>query len=43
MGEIADAMLEGLLCSVCGVYLDGEEPGYPRTCIGCGGTVDDGD
>ena len=35
MGEIADAMLSGLFCSVCGEYMDGDEPGYPRPCAGC--------
>ena len=36
MGEIADWILEGGACQVCGVHLDdGEEPGYPRTCVGC--------
>jgi hypothetical protein len=32
MGEIADMMLEGVLCETCGVYLDGEAPGHPRYC-----------
>ena len=36
MGEIADAMLNGETCSVCGVMLDGPT-GYPRQCAGCGG------
>lgn len=35
MGEMADMMINGLLCHICGVYLDGEEPGYPRYCSGC--------
>ncbi len=34
MGEIADAMLEGEMCQVCGVYFD-EPFGYPCTCEGC--------
>ena len=34
MGEIADMMLEGVLCQICGVYL-GEGDGYPMTCPGC--------
>lgn len=34
MGDIADAMLDGILCEICGVYL-GEEVGYPRRCEGC--------
>lgn len=37
MGEIADAMLNGLFCEGCGEILDGEETGYPRRCTGCGG------
>jgi hypothetical protein len=43
MGEIADMMLEGVLCQECGVYIDDEECGwagacgYPRYCPGCGG------
>lgn len=32
MGEIAEAMLEGLFCGTCGAMLDGDEPGYPRYC-----------
>lgn len=32
MGEIADSMINGLLCCMCGVVLDGEEPGFPRYC-----------
>jgi len=35
MGEIADMMLSGLLCTQCGVYIDYEEPGYPRLCGDC--------
>lgn len=34
MGEIADAMIEGVLCQVCGEYL-GEGDGFPVTCPGC--------
>jgi len=36
MGEIADMMLEGILCSQCGVALDVEdEVGYPVECSDC--------
>lgn len=35
MGEIADSMVNGFLCEMCGVYLDGEEPGHPRQCEDC--------
>jgi hypothetical protein len=32
MGEIADAMINGEDCEMCGVFLDGQSPGYPRYC-----------
>lgn len=36
MGEIADMMLDGTLCCVCGVYLDNEdESESPQWCSGC--------
>lgn len=35
MGEIAEMMLEGLLCQCCGGVIDHEEVGYPRTCYAC--------
>lgn len=36
MGEIADAILEGDFCQVCGVvFEDNESPGHPRTCPDC--------
>jgi len=35
MGDIADAMINGLFCQYCGCLIDGDEPGYPRDC-GCG-------
>ena len=34
MGEISDAVLDGELCRFCGVYLDGQAPGYARSCGG---------
>ena len=34
MGEIADMMLEGILCQQCGVYMEGDA-GFPRTCASC--------
>lgn len=38
MGDIADLMLEGEICQVCGVELDdGNAGGFPRTCAGCQG------
>ncbi|MEY5098688.1 MAG: hypothetical protein RJA36_1407 [Pseudomonadota bacterium] len=38
MGEIADMMLEGILCQECGDVIDVESddsPGHPVTCDGC--------
>jgi hypothetical protein len=35
MGEIADAMLNGEMCEWCGIYLEGEPPGYPQLCSDC--------
>lgn len=35
MAEHADMMINGLLCQQCGVFIDGLEPGFPRTCGGC--------
>jgi hypothetical protein len=38
MGEIAEGMLDGTFCQVCGVWMgDFDAPGYPRSCAGCGG------
>jgi hypothetical protein len=34
MGEMADYMINGDDCQVCGEYM-GEGDGYPRTCAGC--------
>ena len=34
MGDIADMMLEGVLCQGCGVYL-GDGDGFPIFCSGC--------
>jgi len=34
MGEIAEMMLEGVLCEGCGEYL-GDGDGYPVRCSGC--------
>jgi len=42
MGEIADAIVDGEMCQVCGVFLAGEPAGYPRSCRGCGGDADEG-
>lgn len=35
MGEAADMLLDGTCCEQCGVFLDGDSPGYPRLCGGC--------
>lgn len=35
MGEVAEMMIEGLLCEQCGEFLDGDEAGYARKCDGC--------
>lgn len=43
MGDVAEMMLEGLLCEVCGELIDGDEPGYPRRCAGCCDESDDED
>lgn len=32
MGEIADAMIGGEMCNMCGVYLAGEPTGFPSFC-----------
>lgn len=34
MGEIADMMLEGISCTICGVLLDDGKP-YPHPCPAC--------
>ena len=35
MGEIAEAVLEGVLCEQCGEYLGEDGPGHPRLCTAC--------
>src|SRR5882757_866917 len=40
VGEIAEMMLEGILCEGCGELMDDmvddtTSPGYPRRCAGC--------
>ena len=35
MGDIAEMMLDGLLCESCGVVIDGLAPGYSRECGVC--------
>ena len=41
MGDIADLMLNGDLCEVCGVVLEGQ--GYPQLCAGCAATEEGAD
>lgn len=36
--SIAEGMLDGTLCQVCGCFL-GAGDGYPATCAGCGGNA----
>jgi len=36
MGDIADMMIEGILCECCGEYI-GNSVGYPRKCSYCMG------
>lgn len=36
MGEIAEMIIEGILCEECGVFI-GDEVGYTRKCNNCGG------
>lgn len=43
MGEIADDILEGACCQVCGEYVEGEPYGFPFTCSGCEADEDDDD
>lgn len=35
MGQVADDIIAGLLCEQCGSYIDGDMPGYPRSCDDC--------
>ena len=35
MGDVAEMILDGFLCQVCGCLIDGEELGYPRECEDC--------
>lgn len=32
---MVEDILDGLFCEVCGAFIDGEAPGYPRKCEGC--------
>lgn len=35
MGNVADGIIDGLFCEVCAIFIDGDEPGYPRKCEEC--------
>ncbi len=35
MGEMADYLINGDDCQICGVPFDTPGDGYPRTCEGC--------
>jgi len=35
MGDVTDAILEGVLCEQCGVYIDSPAGGFPRKCDDC--------
>ena len=37
MGDVLrfELMLDGLLCQICGGFLDGGAPGHPRWCEEC--------
>lgn len=36
MSQTVDDMLSGLICQVCGTFMDDfEAPGYPRICEDC--------
>lgn len=37
MGEMADLIIDGDVCQVCGCNFEDSGAGYPRTCTGCGG------
>jgi len=32
MGQAADLILEGIVCKDCGEFIDGDSPGFPRSC-----------
>jgi len=38
MGDVADMIIEGVLCEQCGGYI-GDEVGYPRKCSSCEGPL----
>lgn len=35
MGDAAELILEGYICQQCSELIDGDDPGYPRSCEDC--------
>ena len=35
MGDIAEMILNGVLCEICGTFIDGDATMYPRPCEEC--------
>lgn len=35
MGEIAEMIVDGEICQICGEVFDDEPPGHPRSCEEC--------
>lgn len=35
MGDIADMMLDGTMCQMCGEFMGGEGDGFPVVCVSC--------
>jgi hypothetical protein len=35
MGDVAELILDGIICEFCGCLIDGEITGYPRKCEEC--------
>ncbi len=42
MGEVTEMILDGILCQVCGCFVNKEIQGYPVTCEDCKKADDDG-
>ncbi len=41
MSQVVDDMLDGFTCQQCGAFVDGEAPGYPRSCEDCESEADE--
>lgn len=35
MGDVAELVIEGILCQSCGEFIDDDFAGYPRDCGAC--------